>query len=1040
MDRQPGTKIIVVTLLLCLCMAPNLVHAQPFNLTVAVLVNSSNKAGYNTGMPVGEYQRYVERYFEHLQVPYEIINVATTTPPANLGSRQLIIAAHSGLGLSSAWQTAIQNAVQGGTGFVNLDSAPAANTGQHLLKIFGASGFLNGTPGTSIAVPAALGSGGANTHFIAAMQWKSPLDNPGDFVYPFHADQNGKLNPVTAKILQNTSGTVIAKLGNDPLIVAATFGSGRAVNFGTLDYLQADRFGFMMGIDDLFWRSLVWAARKPFALRGYPRLWALRMDHNVDTSWWTRVQEMYDPALTGNVVADGSPWGVGGPWKVTGSAYLNFIQPGQPGRPQLIADMKAHKLQLSPHSFQSSAFGDLFWSAQPARPLTDAEEQASIKAILDWEGKTTPPISDPLPPEGISKWVLGHFYDISNNFGKDFWDMGFRYIGSTVRPGFQYSFSATDPAFLQERFQVRPYWIYQLPPKPADNDAPSDESYSFFFADDLTVGSRAGQPAQKFFLVGSRAIDRKVGGTPDFTWCNGTGNGVGFAQGKFEWYSWRHFTSLAPVEVYAHDDSFSICAAAPVSPDFPPPPANASLPGGLKKNASQQVIQGVSAWLNKQGTHHVFMQDLAQYAYARTKSVLTRATYDGAKITYTFTGSAADPDANPVPTQLLVFSGLNEGQWQTVPGFKNGFTVSMAPPPPPPVIVSLSLAPASFSLNSAGATQQLTLTATMSDNSKQDVTSNPGTIYKSSNTALATVSNSGLVTAVAAGNVTITGTNSGKSATASVNLNILPVPTVSRVSPTSGATTGGSRMDLYGSNLGPTTTVTIQNRKATFVSSLTDGSRMTVTIPAGTAGPADITATNTNGTHATVSNGYSYLAPAGILFQDSFNTASLSQWTASPLGLFTNWTATNDVADYNGNGHTQIFAGNPAWTDYTVEAKFMVFGSSNFPGGLRGRVNTSTGAAYEAWILPGSSKIILYRTGGWNIDSGGLTDLQEATVSIAPNVFNSLKLSFKGTQISVIYNGATIIRATDSALAKGAIALDVSNQHIQFDDVIVTVP
>src|SRR5438270_9656522 len=42
------------------------------------------------------------------------------------------------------------------------------------------------------------------------------------------------------------------------------------------------------------------------------------------------------------------------------------------------------------------------------------------------------------------------------------------------------------------------------------------------------------------------AIDRKIGGTPDFTWCNGTGNGVGFAQGKFEWYSWRLFTSLTP--------------------------------------------------------------------------------------------------------------------------------------------------------------------------------------------------------------------------------------------------------------------------------------------------------------------------------------------------------------------------------------------------------------------------------------------------------------------------------------------------------------
>ena len=42
------------------------------------------------------------------------------------------------------------------------------------------------------------------------------------------------------------------------------------------------------------------------------------------------------------------------------------------------------------------------------------------------------------------------------------------------------------------------------------------------------------------------------------------------------------------------------------------------------------------------------------------------------------------------------------------------------------------------------------------------------------------------------------------------------------------------------------------------------------------------------------------LNPANILFQDSFNSASLSNWTASPLGLFANWTATQDIADYNG--------------------------------------------------------------------------------------------------------------------------------------------
>ena len=128
---------------------------------------------------------------------------------------------------------------------------------------------MAGTAATQISVPAGGAPGGATPHYIAALQQK--LDG-GSLVYPFHAGADGVLRSATSTLLQNAQGTVIALLGNDPLIRAVTFGSGRAVHFGTLDYLHGDRFGFVMGLDDLFWRSLVWAARKPFVLRGYPRL------------------------------------------------------------------------------------------------------------------------------------------------------------------------------------------------------------------------------------------------------------------------------------------------------------------------------------------------------------------------------------------------------------------------------------------------------------------------------------------------------------------------------------------------------------------------------------------------------------------------------------------------------------------------------------------------------------------------------------------------------------------------------------------------
>ncbi|MBZ5531478.1 MAG: IPT/TIG domain-containing protein [Acidobacteriia bacterium] len=1361
------SRMICLTILMCLLIAVAApAVAQNRNLTVAVLVNSTNTTAYNTSQTTpGEYQRYAERYLQNFQVPYQVFDVSSANPLADLNSRQLIIAGHRGLSLSATWQNAIVTAVQGGTGFVNLDSASTIGANTHIQTIFGATGSTLGAASTSITVPAALAPGGATPHYIAGLQWKSPLEFAGDFVYSFHVDQNGAQQTATATVLQNAGGTVIAKIGTDPLVLATTFGSGRAVNFGTLDYLQADRFGFMMGVDDIFWRSLVWAARKPFALRGYPRFWALRMDHNVDTDWPTRIKEMYNPTLTGNVAADGT----GGPWKVTGSVYLNFLPPGDPGRAAIIQDMKAGKIQLSPHGFQSETYGDLFFGGPntPPGPLTDSQWQANVTAIQQWvQGNGG---NDTIP--SLSKWVLGHFYDISNNVGYDFWNtFGFRYVGTTDLPGFVYTTDPTQAGYQTERLKVFPYWKYQLPPKPA-NDFASDESYSFLFADDLTIGSRAGLPSQNFFLVGSRALDHNLAGVdPDIGWCDGVGNGAGFSTGKYEWYTWRLFTSLAPVEVFTHDDAYSNC----------------------QDTARKQIITDVSAWLNQQKARQVFMQDMSQYMYARTKSTLTQASFDGTNITYTFTGKAADPDGVLVPTQVLVFSGDNEGAWQTVAGFTNGLVATLAPPPAPPTVVaitpnagsiaggtsvtisgasftagstvtigganatavsfvnsstliantpagaqgtvdvtvttangsgtlkssftfigppaisrvspssgpstggniinihgtsfttgtqvtiggvtagnitlidstrlsatvppgaigtnatvavtssfgsassagaysyldpasillqdsfngdssatwtasplglasgwtrvggafdfsgightqqysgstnwnnyvfeakvrlfslqnfpggirgrinpangvgyaiwlypgtnairlfrtggwnidssglttlasasltydatsfhtlrlgfqgstiqvfwdgtlvmsavdstnltgvvafdvsnqhiqfedalvtgtiasgpfptSVSVSPTSIALTSAGATQQLTLTANMSDGSTQNVTSSPGSTYTSSNTAAATVSSTGLVTAVASGNATITASNSGLSATSSVNVAIT-APTITRVSPTHGSTAGGDRMDIYGASLSVNTSVTIQGHAASVLSGLADGSMITVTVPAGAAGSADVVVSNPATGSTTMAGGYTYVNPSSILFQDSFNLASLNNWSISPLGLLGNWTAATDIADYNGGGHTQLYAGSNAWTDYTVEARFNVFSINNYPGGLRGRVNTATGAGYEAWILPGSKTIVLYRTGGWSIDSPGLTALGSFTVAnMDPNVFHSLKLSFSGSSISVIYDGLTIIQATDSNLTSGAVALDVSNQHMQFDDIFVVTP
>lgn len=81
-------------------------------------------------------------------------------------------------------------------------------------------------------------------------------------------------------------------------------------------------------------------------------------------------------------------------------------------------------------------------------------------------------------------------------------------------------------------------------------------------------------------------------------------------------------------------------------------------------------------------------------------------------------------------------------------------------------VISLSVSPNTLVLTS-GTTQQLTATATLSNNGTQDVTGSA--TWSSSNTAVATVTG-GLVTGVSTGSATITATYGGQTGSASASV------------------------------------------------------------------------------------------------------------------------------------------------------------------------------------------------------------------------------------------------------------------------------
>jgi len=174
-----------------------------------------------------------------------------------------------------------------------------------------------------------------------------------------------------------------------------------------------------------------------------------------------------------------------------------------------------------------------------------------------------------------------------------------------------------------------------------------------------------------------------------------------------------------------------------------------------------------------------------------------------------------------------------------------------------------------------------------------------------------------------------------------------------------------------------------------------------------------------------------------LLFSDNFSSGA-GNWTIGPLGFASGWTVGSNLYTFDGSGHTQSFAGSPIWSDYTFSVDFQLSSTNDYPGGIRGRLNTTTGAGYAVWIYPAEGILKLYRVGQWNIDSGfALLGQSAAGILKFDTNPHHLRLYFVGSGIRVYYDDALAISATDATYAQGGIALDVSNRPISFSKVTV---
>ena len=221
---------------------------------------------------------------EHFGMPYRLLDLAQERPTAEmLANCAGIVLAQNGLGasLGEAETSLLAAAVDAGVGLVNLDydlrqyKAP-------LLELF-SFGRINPHPYVTNAVRIR-----EPEHYITGMQ------DPGEYhefdrpVTAIAVEEWGAgVTPLADGILGRGQLVYIRHLApwsafeprNYPLLFAARQGRGRAVQF-TLNQRVwlTPFFGRARGMDDLFWRAIVWAVRKPFAANMVPPFVTMSFD------------------------------------------------------------------------------------------------------------------------------------------------------------------------------------------------------------------------------------------------------------------------------------------------------------------------------------------------------------------------------------------------------------------------------------------------------------------------------------------------------------------------------------------------------------------------------------------------------------------------------------------------------------------------------------------------------------------------------------------------------------------------------------------
>jgi hypothetical protein len=515
-----------------------------------VLVNSSSGRFL-------DFQHYIQPYLDNFGIAYAVRDIATNGVGTNLAQYALIVVGHQQLDIDHLYlgnieQSALSTAVSNGIGLVSFDGDLWEGGGtpryQFEQDIFG-FGYAAAFAGNNASFPPT--EPGSQMHYISALHQTN--------------EAMALSNAMTVAGLTLPAGdSAVVLSGGRPFVAVTKFGQGRAVQWASYDWISTSVQGPVNGLDDLVWRSMVWAARKPFVMRGIPNMVTLRVDDVEGPLWWAHMAN--DAGFKPFIAV--------------------FISPMSDADAADLRGMVTNgNATASVHSFAGSTF--FYWNHAGLTNWVDVTMSNNFFIGTQWHANHGIP---------ISKIVIAHYSEMGANSYPWLKTWGVEYTTLKNEIG-----TARDSPWLV----AAPYRLYE-PRQPGSTLLP------VFYADFISVPGHPELDGQ-FFNCATEIRDAVNAGEWNCgEWC--PDNNVAGVVAKATRTYRRGFDSQVLSTLYTHEwyiHLTSCCGATPITPDN-----------------WRAILSGITNNLAPYQPQYVTMDYAYQYVRATRTSRVTSSQYD----------------------------------------------------------------------------------------------------------------------------------------------------------------------------------------------------------------------------------------------------------------------------------------------------------------------------------------------------------------------------------------------------------------------------